>query len=508
MAATPTRGSRLGIGSATILNLAGQVLPFPVGVVAIPLLLGQLGSSRFGFLSLIWGASAYLSVFDLGLGRATTRAVSAALSTDDPKNVPKIVWSASAAQGIGGILAAVAIAAAAGFLAGSVGAPSPEITDEARLAFVMAAAGIPAVFLASSWRGVLEAHGRFHLVVMIRTPMTVSLFLIPVLIATVTTDLSAISAGLTGVQVVGALCYIAAARRIEPGLKRIVKPDLEQIRSLLRFGGWLTVSDVVSPLLVYSDRFLIGAMTSSVRVAFYTAPFDVITRLWVVPNSLVSVLFPALSRSVALGSDEVVPAVARRGVRYVTASVGLVAGVLAADADGILAWWLGPDFAAESALVLRLLALAVVLNSAAQIAHTVILAFGRSDLPARFHLAELPLQLVMLVVFIPRWGIEGAAAAWTIRVLVDGTLMFRAAARLSGTSVRAYLDARVWSVVALPILMSVVIGTLDIALFNPFALGTIAFTSLTMWFVALDAADRRKIVSLAKRQPLDPGLSS
>jgi len=63
----------------TFLNIIGLSLPFLVGIIAIPLIISGLGTERFGLLSLGWVILGYVGIFDLGLGRATTKFVASAL---------------------------------------------------------------------------------------------------------------------------------------------------------------------------------------------------------------------------------------------------------------------------------------------------------------------------------------------------------------------------------------------------------------------------------------------
>ena len=65
---------------------------------------------------------------------------------------------------------------------------------------------------------------------------------------------------------------------------------------LLRFGGWLTLSNIVSPLLTYLDRFLVGGMLSAAAITYYVTPYEIAGRVLVVPAALAGVLFPAMSR--------------------------------------------------------------------------------------------------------------------------------------------------------------------------------------------------------------------
>ena len=73
------------------------------------------------------------------------------------------------------------------------------------------------------------------------------------------------------------------------------------MRTLLRLGGWNLVTNVVNPLLIYMDRFLIGSLVSLSAVAYYATPYDMITKLLIIPSSMAGPLFPAFAASYAQG---------------------------------------------------------------------------------------------------------------------------------------------------------------------------------------------------------------
>jgi hypothetical protein len=55
---------------------------------------------------------------------------------------------------------------------------------------------------------------------------------------------------------------------------------------------------------------------------------------------------------------------------------------------------------------------------------------GRADLVAKIHLLELPCYAALLWLMVTRFGAEGAALAWTLRVFVDTVLLFVVSRRL------------------------------------------------------------------------------
>jgi O-antigen/teichoic acid export membrane protein len=87
----------------TLINFVGQVIPLAIGVIAIPIIVRGLGTDRFGLLSLAWVVLGYFTIFDLGLGRATTKYVAEALGKGEEEKVPNLVWTTVAIQLILGL---------------------------------------------------------------------------------------------------------------------------------------------------------------------------------------------------------------------------------------------------------------------------------------------------------------------------------------------------------------------------------------------------------------------
>jgi O-antigen/teichoic acid export membrane protein len=185
----------------------------------------------------------------------------------------------------------------------------------------------------------------------------------------------------------------------------------------------MTVSTIVGPFMVYLDRFVIGAVASMSVVAYYTTPYALVSRLWVLPLSLIGVLFPIFSRTF-LADREHASALLFKGIRYVSLMLFPPVLVIVALAREGLGVWLGPAFAEHSATVLQCLAAAVFFNSLAQVAFSLVQAAGRADLTARLHLVELPLYLAALWAMIASYGVVGAAIAWAARVIVDTIVLF------------------------------------------------------------------------------------
>ena len=425
---TPTKK----LASDTALNLLGQILPLGAAILLVPGLVRALDLPRFGILSLAWMLIGYFGLFDLGLGRALTQAVSARLGRGEGGQVPEVIGTSMAMMLVLGVLGAAVLALLSPWIVGRWMAVPPDLRRETVIAVLILSVSIPFVIQTSGYSGVLTSYGRFRLLNAIRIPTGILSYLAPWIVSRFDAGLPAVLAALAASRLISWGVHAAACAATVPrGVgRRRIRWDLA--RDLLRVGGWMTVSNVVGPFLVSVDRFLVGSMVSLAAVAYYATPYDVVTRLWMIPGALTMTLFPAFG-ALSASDRERAALLHDRGVKAVCLSLFPLVALLVAFAPEGLTLWLGSDFAANASLPLRILAAGVFVNSLAHVPFALIQGTGRADLVAKLHLAEL-IPYLLAVVLLIRWrGIEGAALAWTARVWLDGILMFWLSRRLRPT---------------------------------------------------------------------------
>lgn len=411
------------IARNTLLNLIGQALPLLVGIATIPLVVHGLGTERFGLLSLAWVILGYFTIFDLGLGRATTKYVAEALGKGESDQVPEIIWTAVTFQATLGLIGAIVLFSITDLLVERVLNIPPEFLAEAKDTFHLLALSIPLVLVSSSFSGVLEAAQRFDLANSVKIPSSILTFILPLVGLY-------LGFGLPGIIVLillarlGALIALAWMDfRIVPEL-RAHSVSFARFSQLFAFGGWITITSIVGPVLVYLDRFLIGSLLTMAAVAYYSAPYEMVTRLWIITASLTLTLFPAFSALEGAQDRQRVGTFFARSIKYVLITSGPIVVLVVAFSKDILRIWLGSDFAAESTAAMQVLALGVLINSLAHTPFALLQGTGRPDLPAKFHVIELPIYIAMAWVLVNEFGIAGAAGAWTLRVVLDSFLLF------------------------------------------------------------------------------------
>lgn len=413
------------------LNLVGQGAPLLAAAFCIPPLIQQLGTDRFGVLTIAWMVIGYFSLFDLGLGRALTRSVAEKLALQGAHEVPRVAWTSLALMAGLGLLACVAILVGRVPLVDQVLKVPAHFRAETLTAFTMLALSVPFVIVTTGLRGLLEAYERFDLVNLVRVPMGVWTFVGPLLVLPLSTSLDAVVAALVAGRVATTIWHAVLVDRAIPVLRTEVNFDASMVKPLIRFGGWMTVSNVISPMMVYMDRFFISAIAGIAVVAFYTTPYEVVFKLNVIPEAVFGVLFPLMTARLAAGRHSG-DALFSTGIKLMAATMFPVALVTVLLARPFLGWWLGAEFEQKSTLVMQLLVIGLFVNSMAKVPYNLVQAQGRADLTAKIHMIELPLYVGCLIVALKYYGILGAAAMWAMRMALDFALLTWAARHAVG----------------------------------------------------------------------------
>jgi len=393
-----------------------------VAVFCIPVLIRELGEARFGLLTLIWAVVSYFGLFDLGLGRALTHLLAVAMAENDEKRVGSLVVTATALMAALGIFAGLLMALLAPWGVGLI--QSVPDQQEVVNAVLLMALAMPAIVLTSGFRGMLEARHAFGIINAIRLPMGLFTFIGPVVVVLYgSTRLDVVTGVLATGRIVACVVHAWYAWRVLPDNHGRLALRKAFLRPLCVSGGWLTLSNIISPFMGYVDRFVIGGVVSAAAVAYYTTPQEIVTKLWIVPGALTAVLFPAFAADVAKQDGKTRPLFAK-AVHWLFLTLFPITLFLALFAQEILTVWVGAEFALQSAKLMQIFAVGILVNCLAHVPLTLIQGAGQPRIVALIHFIELPFFLLALWGLTLHYGVLGAALAWLLRISVDTLLMF------------------------------------------------------------------------------------
>ena len=148
----------------------------------------------------------------------------------------------------------------------------------ARQTDLLVAVALPAQAVSATYLGVNEAYAKFVGISVLRVSLGVANFGGPYLVALKTSDLRWLVSTIVVSRIFALLAYRHLAVRCLPDERHdaTIRPDGYTTRTLLRFGGWFTVSSVLGPIMVQADRFFVGAMISVAAVTAYVLPFELV----------------------------------------------------------------------------------------------------------------------------------------------------------------------------------------------------------------------------------------
>lgn len=411
-------------------NLLGLGLPLIIAALTVPGLIAIVGTERFGLLALAWGLIGYAGALDLGIGRALTQRIASLRDGPQAAVIADAVATAITLTSVVGVvgLVAIALGSAAGVqqFIPRQSIPATEIT----LSLLLLAFALPMQAVSATYRGVNEAYLNFKGISLLRIGLGVANFGGPYLVAQFTHELPWLVSTLVVSRAVALLIYRYSAKGCLQG-QRPGRYAKEQAIRLLQFGGWVTVSSIVSPFLVQADRFFVGVLLSAAAVTAYVIPYEITVQAMILVGAVTTVAFPAIAALMQQGVDKAWVLFRTWTIRVVLMML-VTMSAMALLMPVVLNLWVGEYVTAESVAVGRILCAGVFLNSLGAMLYAFLHAQGHSRITAIFHLIELPLFVGALYWFIQDLGVIGAAIAWLLRTLLDTLLLGWAVSRAKG----------------------------------------------------------------------------
>lgn len=407
-------------------NLAGLSLPLLIAVLTVPRLIENIGHERFGLLTLAWGLIGYAGAFDFGIGRASTQIIASSISntSDADSRIADTLFTAVRITLIAGIVGSAIVLGLDIFgLTHLIKISQVSRAEITASVFVLALA-VPLQSISSTYRGVNEAYLKFKGINLIKIFLGAATFGMPFLISGFSTELYYLIASLVGSRIISLYMYKKLAESCIKGYRGL-NPSFSRATAatLFRYGGWLTVSGILNPMVGNTDRLLISAVISALAVSAYVIPYEMIVQSLILVGAITTVAFPYLSQLRSTQPNLVMSAFYKI-MTLAVAMMFIVAGFLYLFGADILQLWLAEKSLPEHAEVVKILSLGLVPYTVGTVCISMLHAYGKTELTAKINILEFPLFIALIYLLISWYGVIGAAIAWTIRVTLDALIVF------------------------------------------------------------------------------------
>ncbi len=416
----------MSIGRHSIYNLIGTMLPMAITIVALPMYIRCIGAERYGVIALIWGLLSYFQFFDLGFGRAVAQRL-ARLSEAESSERSSLLWTALLSTFVLGVVAGILFWLFSEYILLHLIKMSAKSRTEVADTVGWLLLSLPIILPLTVLQGALQARLRFAAINCVLVVGTVVYQLLPLALA---------FAGYVELKVLVPAALVSrlfmAAMMMQQCIRHVpllMRPEIDRrhLKGLLHYGGWVSVTTLLEPLLGNTDRLIIATLNGAKAVTFYTIPFDLAMKTWLFTSSLSGAIFPRLASLSPTESKDL----AMRATTTLVAVMTPVVIIGTFVSQHFLNIWLGRSLAANSARIAEIVLLSLWINSMGVLYNARLMALGNPRIIVIINICVIPIYLSMAWVCIRTWGIVGAATAWTLCGLmqtgavlyVSGTLL-------------------------------------------------------------------------------------
>lgn len=396
----------------TILNASGLIIPSVISLPAMGYIARSLGVEGFGVFLLLFGILGYASIFDFGLNRALV--LYFAKNQNDVKKDSTLFFT--------GLVFVLMVSVFVGLLAFCFSDQiflilnlSDEIKGDAILAIKSLSVAIPLTLLSLVMFSVFEGKQLFFELNVVKIISGSMIGVLPAVFVFLKDSIFFAILGVVFARLV--VNIILACKCFKFFDVENLKWSFSTLKQLLKFGGWITLSNIMSLIMSGADKFFISNLFGAKVASFYISAMEMIVRISIIPGALAKTIFPYFAD----------PSNKRKPVGFMYLGLMTILALLVIPlfvfSREIFSIWLGEDFSIQSSKIFIILLFGFIFNSLAQIPFAKIQASGLAKLTTLIHAFELIPYIILFFILMHYYGVIGAAYAWSFRAILDFFLL-------------------------------------------------------------------------------------
>lgn len=400
----------------SLTSLVFQTFPIMTAIIGIPQNIRHLGVEMWGVYSLSISLFFLVMYFNFGIGPAVNRILAEAIGTGKWSKEKAVVQTGFFINlAISFLLCFILLFFADGIINYAIepSANSVELIEIKKL-FNWIALGSGLYLVISFFRNVMEGRQKFFLVSLLRA--IVGSF---ILIAPLLSSKHNISNSGLYVFVLLSICLLVYTLVF---VKRYSIPkakyfDRQTAKLIFSQGLVISLHSFFNPVFIYLDRFIIGNLIGTKVVGIYTSFYDLISRTTIIPSSISSALFPAVSSS--LHSPDKTKKITIKTFRLLITFSGPPFLILLFFGPHLVNLWLGNDFVSGNKTVIQFLVVGYFIQGI----NLVFLRYFQAVKEFRFSLyINIGLAILyapILAALIYRYGLAGAAILFLFKNIAE-----------------------------------------------------------------------------------------
>jgi len=216
--------------------------------------------------------------------------------------------------------------------------------------------------------------------------------------------------------------FFILEKKVMPLVRSKTKASYDY-NKLLKFSLPLFFSGVFLDIMKWADTFFLGYFTNEIQVGIYNVAFPLAAGLGIFLASISVMFFPIVSELIAKKNHKEISSIFEVALRWIFISAFPIALLIILFPEYIIKFLFGKEYIAGStALVVITLGYFVhVITGPSQ---QIILAFEKTKYLFKLNSIIVTLNLILNIILIPIYGINGAAYATAISLALKEMIIF------------------------------------------------------------------------------------
>jgi O-antigen/teichoic acid export membrane protein len=435
--------------------------------IALPMMLGGLGQEGFGTWVLLQTFSAtngWLSLADLGVVISTTRAVADRVSLDDGETARRVASSSLLVCTTLGLISAVLLATLGPWLLPELFRTPDGLVRPLQVATVVFSIQIVFDLALNSFEGILEGLNRVDLSRGVDIARRALVVLSAAAAAMITGDI--VAAAVTSMLATAVATFVGFMV-VRAHLPRfLVRPDRDQVRTLLQYGRSLALLRPLGVLQRTMDRLIVGIVLGPAAVPYVEIATQLQAAADAVSSAVSYSVVPASSWLKAREDDHTLGQFAELGTKYALLAVMPIVLGVALLSTPIIEVWLGPTYL-EAAGLTVVAVINVGLTAPLVVGSQMLVGLGRASSVLRAVVPAVTVNVIASLILIHAVGIVGVFIATILGSFVLIRVLGRAFLREVDISAKEFVTQSVLPSVGPSLAMASVVAAVLVLGLSP-----------------------------------------
>jgi len=214
-----------------------------------------------------------------------------------------------------------------------------------------------------------------------------------------------------------------------------VSVDPKALKTSLRYSIVVYLGLIINTLHFRIDQFFVNAMLGSAQLGIYALAVRIAEMVWLLDYSIINASIFRVTSS----SPEEASRVTQRVARLVGTLVFGASIVISLAAPFIIPVVFGKDFSPSIVPLVLLFPGILAWSLARVLAQFVVYQSGKPWFNLKASAVAFLVNLVLIIILIPAWGITGAAIASSVSYVINFTFLARAFKELAKTNLKSIL---------------------------------------------------------------------